>query len=101
LFARNVADAVSGGVAANFASNNSTSMMAQKSSDFVWAVRLTKIWKDALGKDWEFRTISKGATFSDEKGLWKDEVQQILAQELSEMKYETLDLPNEEGVIVF
>jgi hypothetical protein len=77
-------------------------MSAQKSSDFVWAVRLARIWKDAKEKDWEFRTVSKGATFSlDDKKQWKDEIQQALSQELSEVEYQTLDLPDEECVIVF
>lgn len=53
-----------GGLAAHFASNKSTSMLTQKSSEFVWAVRLVKIWKDATEKDWDFRTVSTGATFS-------------------------------------
>ncbi|KAF2191739.1 hypothetical protein K469DRAFT_804532 [Zopfia rhizophila CBS 207.26] len=98
----NVTDAASGGLAANFASNKSTSMLAQKSSDFVWAVRLVKIWKDATKKDWDFRTVSKGATFSlDDEKQWKDEIQQTLSQELSEVEYQTLDLPDEEGMIVF
>lgn len=77
-------------------------MSAQKSSDFVWAVRLVKIWKATTEKDWDFRTVSKGATFSlDDEKQWKDEIQQTLLQELSEVEYQTLDLPDEEGVIVF
>jgi hypothetical protein len=90
------------GLAANIADNKSLSMSAQKSSDFVWAVRLTKVWKGPTKKDWEFRTVSKGATFAlDDEKPWKDEIQQVLSQELSEVEYETLDLPEEEGVIVF
>jgi hypothetical protein len=78
-------------------------MSAQKSSDFVWAVRLTKIRKGATEKDWSFRTVTKGATFSmDNEKLWRDEIQKTLLQELSEVgTFQTLDLPDEEGVIVF
>ncbi|EHK27064.1 uncharacterized protein TRIVIDRAFT_119995, partial [Trichoderma virens Gv29-8] len=56
-------------VAANFASKKGTSMLIKESSDYVWAVRLTKIWKAATEKDWDFRTVEKGSTFSmnDEK----------------------------------
>ena len=99
---RNVVDAVSGRLAGNFANNNSTSMSAKKSSDFVWAVRLTKVWKDAMKKDWDFKTVSKGATFSaDDKKDWKDEIQQALSEELSGVGYETFDLPDEESMIIF
>lgn len=77
-------------------------MSAKKLSDFVWAVRLTRIWKDATAKDWDFRTVSKGATFSlDDKTDWRDEIKQTLSQELPEVEYQTLELPDEEGVIVF
>lgn len=77
-------------------------MSAQKSSDFVRAMRLAKIWKNNTEKDWDFRTVSKGATFSlDDEKQWKDEIQQILSQELSEVDYQTLDLPDEESMILF
>jgi hypothetical protein len=77
-------------------------MSAKLSSDFVWAVRLARIWKGAMEKDWDFRTVSRGATFSlDDKKDWKDDIQQTLSQELSGVEYQTFDLPNEEGMIVF
>ncbi|KAH8598651.1 hypothetical protein B0O99DRAFT_660032 [Bisporella sp. PMI_857] len=85
----NIAEAAAGGLATNFTSNKSASI-------------LTKIWKDATGKDWDFRTVSKGATFSlDDKKQWRDEIQQTLLEGLSGVEYQTLDLPDEEGVIVF
>ncbi|KAL7924539.1 hypothetical protein ACQKWADRAFT_331439 [Trichoderma austrokoningii] len=65
----NVADAASVDVTASVEKRNVVSLFMQKASDFVWAVKFTKIWKGVLDKDWEFRT--------------------------------TLELPNEEGMIVY
>ncbi|KAH8721547.1 hypothetical protein GQ44DRAFT_829118 [Phaeosphaeriaceae sp. PMI808] len=98
----NVADAASAGLSTNISDNKSTSMSSQKSSDFVWAVRLTKVWKGPASKNWDFKTVSKGATFAmgDERP-WRDEIQDTLSQELAGAKYESLDLPDEESVIVF
>lgn len=42
-------------------------------SDFVWALRLTKISKGSFGKDWEMETFSKGATYS----LGKEEERRV------------------------
>ena len=39
------------------------SSFAQKTSDFVWAVRLAKITKGLLDKQWSHETYSSGATF--------------------------------------
>ena len=50
-------------------------------SDFVWAVRVSKIWKGALDRTWSFRTQSKGATFSLEGEERKEEVAQKLESE--------------------
>ncbi|UKZ83230.1 hypothetical protein TrVFT333_011036 [Trichoderma virens FT-333] len=92
----------SGAVAANFASKKGTSMLIKESSDYVWAVRLTKIWKAATEKDWDFRTVEKGSTFSmNGEKPWREEIQKALAQELPEMgDFQTLELPDEEGMIV-
>jgi hypothetical protein len=101
-WASNVANAASGGLSANLLDNKSTSMSSQKSSDFVWAVRLTKVWKGHASKNWEFRTTSKGATFAmDDGASWRDDIQEILSKELAGSGYEHLELPDEESVIVF
>lgn len=88
---------------ANFANKNATSLVTKKQSDFVWAVKLTKIWKGAMDKEWEFRTESKGATFSlDNKMPWRDEIQSALSQELSNFEaFQTIELPEEESMIVY
>ncbi|KAI0459793.1 hypothetical protein F5B21DRAFT_454220 [Xylaria acuta] len=41
----------------------STSMSAQKMSDFVWAIRLAKVSKGLLDAEWSHSTYSKGASF--------------------------------------
>lgn len=100
--ASNVADAASAGIAANKSDNKSTSMSSQKSSDFVWAVRLAKVWKGSTSKNWEFRTVSKGATFAmDDERSWRQDIQETLSQELGESGYEILELPDEESLLVF
>lgn len=77
-------------------------MSSKTFSDFVWAVRLTKVWKGPASQDWDFQTISKGATFAvDDESSWKDEIQDTLSRELVGETYETLDLPDEECMIVF
>lgn len=90
-------------VTANVANRNAASLSTQKQSDFVWAIRLTKIWKGAMDKEWEIRTVSQGATFSlENKRSWKDEIQSALSQELSNLgEFQTLELPDEEGMIVY
>jgi hypothetical protein len=51
-------------------------------SDFVWALKLTKVSKNLFGKDWEMETVSKGATYSlgkEEEG--KVRVEDVLEEE--------------------
>lgn len=94
---------MSASAAAKFANSDATSSSAQKTSDFVWAVRLTKIWKGAMDNDWNFRTVSKGATFAmnDEKP-WRDDIERALSQESFNIgAFQTLDLPDEEGMIIY
>jgi hypothetical protein len=51
-------------------------------SDFVWAVRVSKIWKGTIDRTWSFRTQSKGATFSlEDEECKKDDVAQVLEAE--------------------
>lgn len=56
-----------------------------------------------MDKEWEFRTWSKGATFSlENKRPWRDEIQSALSQELSNFgEFQTIELPAEEGMIVY
>ncbi|KAL7936518.1 hypothetical protein V8C35DRAFT_295727 [Trichoderma chlorosporum] len=99
----NIANVASSSVAANFTANNSVSISAKKSSDFVWAVKLTKIWKSATKKEWDFKDESKGATFSlDSEGPWREEIREALLEELSENgDFQTIELPDKEEMIVF
>jgi len=79
---RNLLDAASGGITATAASASGTSMSTGGESDFVWAVRVTKIWKDTLDRTWSFKTQSKGATFSlEDEERRKEEVAQALEAE--------------------
>jgi len=39
------------------------SSTAQKTTDFVWAVRLSKISKGLIDRQWSHETFSSGATF--------------------------------------
>jgi hypothetical protein len=81
-FGRNLADAVSGELANTAATQSRTSMSTGAESDFVWAVRVGKIWKGTLDRTWSFRTQSKGATFSlEDEERKKEEVAQVLEAE--------------------
>ncbi|UKZ66172.1 uncharacterized protein TrAtP1_007347 [Trichoderma atroviride] len=100
--ATNVANSASIDVPANFANQNNTSLSTEKTADFVWAVRLQKIWKGATEIDWKYRTVSKGAIagIGYEKP-WKDRLQSILSQELSAVgTFQAFDLSEEQGMIV-
>jgi len=44
-------------------SEGSISSSAQKVTDFVWAVRLAKISKGLLNREWSHETFAEGATF--------------------------------------
>jgi hypothetical protein len=58
------------------------SISAGKTTDFVWAVRLTKISKGILDKKWSYRVLTKGATFGvKEDQAQKEHVQQVLSEE--------------------
>lgn len=47
--------------------------------------------------------MSKGSTcFMNDKKLWRDEIERALSQELFNVGvFHTLDLPDEEGMIVY
>ncbi|KAH6886997.1 hypothetical protein B0T10DRAFT_539197 [Thelonectria olida] len=47
----------------NFNYETGTSTTTQKRSDFVWAIRLAKISKGVLDRQWSHATLSKGASF--------------------------------------
>lgn len=59
------------------------SMSTGGESDFVWAVRLAKIWKRTIDKTWKFGTQSDGATFSadEDEEVEKEDVLQALEDE--------------------
>lgn len=40
------------------------SMVAAKRSDFVWAIRVAKLSKGVLDREWSHATFAKGASFS-------------------------------------
>ena len=81
-FGRNLVDAALGELTTTAASQSGTSMSTGAESDFVWAVRVTKIWKGTLDRTWSFRTQSKGATFSlEDEERKKEEVAQVVDAE--------------------
>ena len=47
----------------NIARAKSVNTEGMHTTDFVWAVRLAKVHKGLLHKDWSIETYSKGATF--------------------------------------
>lgn len=50
----------------HIASETSTTIAGQHTTDFVWAVRLAKVHKGFLSTDWSVQTYTQGATFSTE-----------------------------------
>jgi hypothetical protein len=52
------------GVGANVSSYSGIVEKYEKASDFVWAVRLTRIWKSLPSQSWKKETFVKGATFN-------------------------------------
>ena len=51
------------GLDASISAETGISLTAQETTDFVWAVRLTKVSKGFIDRDWSYETFSKGATF--------------------------------------
>jgi hypothetical protein len=58
----------------NMKRDEEISMNAHKTSDFVWAVRLTKISKGLIDRQWSVETFSSGATFGINDGAKKGQV---------------------------
>lgn len=59
--------------------NQTESMSREGMSDFVWAVRLTKISKGIFDSRWSVETFSEGATFGTEQTLHS--VEKLLSDE--------------------
>ena len=75
-------ETVSGNLATTAASQSGTSMSTSAESDFVWAVRVSKVWKRTLDRTWSFRTQAKGATFSlEDEERKKEDAAQVLEAE--------------------
>jgi hypothetical protein len=51
------------GIDMSVPSETEVSSTAQKTTDFVWAVRLAKISKGLIDRQWSHETLSHGATF--------------------------------------
>jgi hypothetical protein len=76
-------------------------MSAGVESDFVWAIRITKIWKGKTDRTWSFRTESKGATFSlEDENQREEEITQVLLAEGVGEK-DKLWLGVDEGYVVY
>jgi hypothetical protein len=58
------------GIKETWTKEKSASLSAKKMSDFIWAIRLAKISKGLINRQWLHEPLSKGATFSlDEQQL--------------------------------
>jgi len=58
------------GIEEAWTKEKSASSSAEKMSDFIWAIRLAKISKGLINRQWSHEPLSKGATFSlDEQQL--------------------------------
>jgi hypothetical protein len=81
-FGRNFLDIASGELATAAATQTERSISTGVESDFVWAVRATKIWKGGLDRTWSMRTQSKGATLSlGDEDIREEEIAQELEAE--------------------
>lgn len=78
------------------------SLSASAESDFVWAVRLSKIWKGTLDRTWSFQTQSEGSTYAldEDEEKKKEEVLQALEDE-EKRETEKVWLGGGDGFIVF
>jgi hypothetical protein len=77
------------------------SLSAGAESDFVWAVRLSKIWKGTFDRTWSFRTQSEGSTFAldEDEDQKRENVSEALDAE-GKSEAEKLWLGGGEGFIV-
>lgn len=50
-----------------YAFSHGFELAADNVDDFVWAVRLAKISKGVLDDAWNYRSVSKGATFDNSR----------------------------------
>jgi hypothetical protein len=73
---------------------------AQQTSDFVWAVRLSKISKGLIDRRWAHETLFKGATFGMDDEV--DKGQQIIDALQSEgLEWlEKVDIATEDDVFI-
>lgn len=62
------------GFGVNMKKEEEFSTNAHKTSDFVWAVRLAKISKGLIDRQWSVETFSSGATFGINDGAEKGQV---------------------------
>jgi hypothetical protein len=51
------------GIEVSVPNETEVSSTAQKTTDFVWAIRLAKISKGLIDRQWSHETLSSGATF--------------------------------------
>lgn len=94
-------DGVAGADAnSEISTGNGTSMAGESVTDFVWAVRLAKISKGLLDRDWCFETFSKGATYSlEEPRLYGQIVEKLQREGIREDHIVTNDQDNEVYII--
>jgi hypothetical protein len=75
---RGVAGIIEGELDLSAQRANETALAVGDSSDFVWAIRLTRIKKDLFGSGFKHQSYVKGATYALED---EDDVKELLAQE--------------------
>lgn len=62
----------------SFRKTDETSTAFEKSSDFIWAIRVTQVSKHFLSSQWGYKTYVSGATYSTEED---ESVEELLSQE--------------------
>jgi hypothetical protein len=89
------------GVEVSVPNETEVSSTAQKITDFVWAVRLAKISKGLIDRQWSHETFSGGATFGLDSELGKSQqiIDALQGEGLEGFEEVNLKLDNEVFVI--
>jgi hypothetical protein len=88
------------GIDMSVSSEMRVSSAAQKTTDFVWALRLAKISMGLIDREWSHKTFSKGATFGldDDAELGKQIIEALESEGLRGL--ERVDVKPDDDVFV-
>ncbi|KAH8692295.1 hypothetical protein BGW36DRAFT_464809 [Talaromyces proteolyticus] len=76
-----VASVVDGDVELLSNRSNSVASSFERSSDFIWSIRLTKLSKKFYSRDWDHESYTKGATYGLEDEQNKEDIKQFLSSQ--------------------